>query len=311
MTPHRNSKLLITLLLLTAATVALVFFGGSDKIDLDESMFSVADQNNIDRVVFESSTEKIELTFNGSKWMVNGRYEADAQLVTVFFASILQAAPKRKLSGVLLDSIGKKMEEKGIAVSLWQGAELAKQFSVVGNDQKTETYFQLQNGDPYFITIPGYRVYVASIFELSENDWRDKHIFNFNWQNFKSLKARFPQQSKQDFTVSLINSLFSIEEVAVADTTKLSGYLESIFNLKADRFLGIREAHLYDSLLASPPLFQLEIEDIAKHVYSLNVYYSKEKDQPIVAKTHEEQLLLLQPAVAARILRARDYFIMR
>ncbi len=311
MKENRNIKLLILLIVLGSATVLLFLFSNKDYSTVDKNLFKVLDQNSIDHIVFESPKGKVDLKFNGAKWMVNEKYEADAQLVTVFFASILQAEPKRKLSGSQQDSVMLRITKQGVMVSLLQEQEMMKQFKVVGNEQKTESYFQLINDDPYFITIPGYRVYVASIFELSESDWRDKRIFNFNWQNFKALKAHFPKQPKADFTVSLTNSLFTIEEVAVADTTKLSSYLESIFNLKAEKLLKKEEAKTYDSLFSSESIFQLDIRDIANHSYRLDIFYSKDKDQPIVAIMNGEQPIILGSASAARIIRQRNFFALK
>ena len=306
MSENRNIKLLISLIVLSAATALLFFFTGGNRSSFDKNIFKVLDYSTIDEVVFESAEGKVELKFNGTNWKVNGKYEADAQLITVFFASILQVEPKRKISGPQQDSIKSRMTEKGITVSLMQVNEMKKQFSVVGNDQKTETYFQQKNEAPYFVTIPGYRVYVASIFELTESEWRDKRVFNFNWQNFKSLKAHFAIQPKQDFTVSLAGGLFGVEEIAVADTTKLSGYLEGIFNLKADRFLSAAEVASYDSIFSNPPAFQLDIQDIAKRGYRLAIY-SSPKDQVILAKINGEAIFL-RPTIAARVIRTRDYF---
>jgi hypothetical protein len=309
---QRNLKLLISLVVLTIASGGLFYFYNSDRSDIDKSTFKVADQENIDKVILESATSKVELNFDGSKWKVNGAYEADRQLVTVFFASLLQAEPKRKIDGSEQDSVQKRMAGKGVQVALWGGDAKVKEFTVCGNDQKTQTYFQLTGEeDIYFVTIPGYRVYVAGIFELNENGWRDKRIFNFNWQNFKKLRAHFPQQPNQDFTISLANSLFSIEEVAVADTTKLSSFLESVFNLRASQILTNQEKMDYDSLLGTPSIFQLEIEDISKHVLSLSIYGSKSGSQMLLGLAGNEEAVLL-PAMAARsVMRGRDYFVLK
>jgi hypothetical protein len=310
MQKNKNLRLLISLMALSIATALLFLFGNPNRSDIDKTIFKVTDQNTIDKVVFESTKGKVELKFDGAKWKVNSTYEADGQLVTVFFASILQAEPKRKITGAQQDSVKQRMAKSGVKVSLMQDENLEKEFWVSGNDQKTETYFQLANDVPYFVTIPGYRVYVASIFELSENEWRDKRVFNFNWQNFKNLKATFPKQSKEDFTVSLANKLFSIEEVAVADTTKLSGYLESIFNLQAERILTRAEASAYDSLLATVPVLQLEIQDISKRSFELKIYAPQGKNQLVVGMMQDEPVLL-RPQSVASVVRGRDYFVLK
>jgi hypothetical protein len=188
------------------------------------------------------------------------------------------------------------------------GDQVAKEFYVAGNPAKSETYFSFDGNEWYVVAIPGYRVYVASIFDLTENDWRDKRVFNFNWQNFKSLKAHFPQQPTQDFTISFANKLFGIEEVAVADTTKLSNYLEAIFSLQAEKILTPGEATKYDSLFAHGPLFEITIQDIAAKNFDLKIYSSPGKNSRLFARTKEEAILL--PPQAAAVMRKREYFVL-
>ncbi|NOS92118.1 MAG: DUF4340 domain-containing protein [Cyclobacteriaceae bacterium] len=310
MKENRNLYLLISLIAMSLITAFVLIWNGSDSADIDKSLFKIAADNKVDKIQFESAKGKVELTFNGSKWLLNKQKEADAQMVTVFFASLLQAEPKRELTGTFRDSIQQRMKQSGIRVKLWEGDVIVKEMTVVGNEQKTETYFQLPNEEPYFVTIPGYRVYVASIFELTANEWRDKRIFNFNWQNFKSLKSHLPSDSAQDFTVSLGNGLFGIEEVAVTDTTKLSQYLESIFNLRADRFLTSEEIQQNDSLLAGKPVMELTIQDIAKHQLHLSVFGKQKEGFGMVATINQEPILLRREALAG-VLRKRSYFAMK
>lgn len=307
MEENRNLYRLISWMTLSLITAFVLIWNGRDSADIDKSLFKMATDNKVDKIQFESANGKVELTFNGSKWMVNNLHEADAQMVTVFFASLLQVAPKRQLTGAFRDSIQQRLKQSGIRVKLWEGDAVVKEMTVVGNEPKTETYFQQPGDEPYFVTIPGYRVYVASIFELTANDWRDKRIFNFNWQNFKSLKSHLPSDSTQDFTVTLANGLFGIEEVTMTDTTKLSQYLESIFNLQADRFLSSEEIQQNDSLLKGKPLMILTIQDIAKHQLQLTVLGQQKNGVDMVATIRQEPVLLRREVFAA-VLRKRSYF---
>jgi Domain of unknown function (DUF4340) len=308
MQQKRNVRLLISLVVLTASVLLISLLGYRPNNEVDRELFKVADQAQIDKVIFESDSSKIELKFNGTRWWVNDK-EADRQLIKVFFATILQAEPKRKVSGAALDSVKKHVAEK-TKLTLWVSDQVAKEFFVAGNSTKSETYFSFDGNDWYVVTIPGYRVYVASIFDLGENDWRDKRIFNFNWQNFKSLKAHFPQQPNQDFTISFANKLFGIEEIAVADTTRLSNYLESIFNLQAERILAPEEAKKYDSLFAAEPFLQIEIQDISMKAFRLKIYSSLGKSKLVVAKMNEEPILV-QTQLAASVMRRREYFVLQ
>jgi Domain of unknown function (DUF4340) len=308
----RNIKLLISLIGLSVLASAMFYFSNRDSSGIDKTIFEVVDQDRIDRVVLTSQAGAVELKFDGVKWKVNANHDADRQLVTVLFATVVQTQPKRKLTGAQKDSVSRKMSRDGVRVLLLEGEAPNKEFLVCGNEEKTETYYQLAGEDEiYLVTIPGYRVYVASIFELGESGWRDKGIFNFNWQNFKELKVHFPQQTNQDFSVTLVNNLFSIAEVSVADTTRLSGFLESLFKLRAEQILSKTESARYDSVLTGSPIVELVIQDISKRSFELKIYPPQKGNSLVVGKMNQSETVLLSPRAAAAVSRGRDFFVMK
>lgn len=306
MQEKKNVRLLISLIVLTLGTALFFAAGFERKSEIDKSIFKIPDQTKIDHVVFESPKGKIELKFDGGKWLVNN-LEADKQLVKVFFATILQAEPKRKISTAQQDSLIKQPGANKIKVGFFEGQQVQKEFWVSGNGAKTETYFQLNDQESYLVTIPGYRVYVASIFELPPNDWREKRIFNFNWRNFKSLNAGFQSDSKQNFTISFSDKFFDIEGID-ADTTKLNDYLDAVSLIGSERILTPEESKPYDSLFATAPSFQIEVQDIAKRSIILKVFRSNRKREAVPAKVNDEAILLSPQAVNA-IDRKRGFFV--
>jgi hypothetical protein len=308
----RNIKLLISLISLSVLAGAMFYFTNRDTSGVDKTVFKVVDQDRIDRVTLTSQKGTVELKFDGVKWKVNTAYDADRQLITVLFATVVQTQPKRKLTGAQRDSVSKRMSRDGVRVLLLEGEAPNKEFLVCGNEEKTETYYKLAGEDEiYLVTIPGYRVYVASIFELGESGWRDKGIFNFNWQNFKELKVHFPKRIDQDFSVSLVNNLFSIAEVSVADTTKLSGFLESLFELQAEQILSKTESMRYDSLLSGYPVVELAIQDISKKNIALKIFPPQKGSGVIVGRVNDSETVLLSPRAAAAVSRGRDFFVMK
>jgi hypothetical protein len=311
MQEKKNIRLLISLFAISVLCILFAFFSNTDTYaDVDKNLFRVEDQTQVSKIVLStpSKNQEVEIRFDGTRWMVNNSFEADNQLITVFFATLLQAEPKRPVAETLQDSIANRMEKQGISVKLYEGEQVVKDFWVSGNDQRSETYFQLA-GDKtsYLVTIPGYRVFVASLFELSEAEWRDKRIFNFNWANFKSLKAHFTQQPNEDFTISFSNGLYGIVEVEVADTTKLSNFLESVFNLQADQF-NVNSSSRYDSLLKIPPAYSITILDIANRAYQLEVFPPLKDEQVILGRLNNNLSALFSPKQIAQISRKRGYF---
>jgi hypothetical protein len=308
MQEKRNIRLLLSLIVSCVVLAVVLYISNRESFSaLDKQMFQVADQTQINKVVIKPTTgEALELRFDGAKWQVNNSFQADAQMVKILFATILQTEPRREVPLSLQDSISNHIKTTGREIQLFEGDQLVKQFWVGGNDAKTETYFQLPDGAPFVVQVPGYRLYIASVFELAANDWRDKRIFNFNWQNFKSLKTRFSSQSNQDFSISFANQIFVINEVAVADTTKLSNYLESAFNLQADQFLTV--SGKYDSLLATTPAYSISVTDIANRVYQLEVFPQLKGEQLILGRVNAELPALFSPLQIAPIARERSYF---
>ena len=305
----RNVKLLISLIGLSVLASVMFYFGNRDSSGIDKTIFEVVNQDRIDRVALTSQRGTVELKFDGVKWKVNAAYDADRQLITVLFATVVQTQPKRKLTGAQRDSVSKKMSRDAVRVLLFEGEAPNKEFLVCGNEEKTETYYQLAGEEEiYLVTIPGYRVYVASIFELGESGWRDKGIFNFNWQNFKELKVHFPKRIDQDFSVSLVNSLFTIAEVSVADTTKLSGFLESLFELQAEEILSKTESRRYDSLISGGPIVEVAIQDISKSTIALKIFPPQKGSGVIVGRINDTETVLLSRRAAAAVSRGRDFF---
>jgi hypothetical protein len=155
------------------------------------------------------------------------------------------------------------------------------------------------------VTIPGYRVYLASIFELNANDWRDKRIFNFNWQNFKSLSASFPSEPQQNFTISFKDQYFGIDGLPLADTTKLNNYLDAVSLAQGDRIVSKEDASLSES---ATPDFQIEVNDIANRSFLLKVFT---KPDQAIGQFNDSTFFLLNPGVIENIGRRKNYFLLK
>jgi len=306
-----NIYLLGSLLVMTIFLVVILFFGNSnDRISVDKNLFKVADQTKINRVILKKANEQIELYFDGTRWMVNNSFEADRQLIQVFFATLLQAEPRRPVAKRLRDSIHLQISNAGVEVKLFEGETIMKNFMVIGNDRKTETYYELAGElAPYLVTIPGYRVYVAAIFELAAYEWRDKRIFNFNWQNFKRLDASFPANEKENFSISFQNSFFGLEGIPQADTTRLNDYLDAVSLVQAVRYLPLGESAVYDSVLTTSPYYSIEVTDIANRIYSIDIFNPLERDPAVLGKLHDGQAVLIGREDLIRLDRKRSHFV--
>lgn len=307
MQKRTNIQLLVSLTVMIILITALFFFNSlKNSPAVEKGIFQIENLEKVDRVVLQSATEKTVLKFDGVKWVVNEKNEADRQMIKVLFAALKQVEAKRKVATHIQDSLQKEISKNGIKVSCFEGESLAKEFWSGGNQQRSESYFQLNDGIPYVVTIPGYRVYVASVFEIPTNDWRDKRVFNFNWQNFKSLEANFPSDPKQNFKVSFRDKFFGIEGVD-ADTTKLNNFLDAVSLLRADRILTEEQAKAYDSLVSTQPVEVFTIHDIANRSYDLKIFAALKGKSTLVAKKDGE-VIELNPMALREVAKKKDYF---
>lgn len=284
---------LVGLLLLTA------FFYGYQQRDnfIDKNLFKV-DPSVVNRIVLSSKSRAIEISKEESRWKVNGKL-ADENMVEVLLATLAQAEPRRPVSKLRRDSISSVLSESGVQVTLISGDDEVQSFYAGGNLQKTEAYFLKQGeGTPYAMVIPGYRVYVSGIFEVDEMGWLDRRIFNFNWRNFKSLKADFASPT-DGFEVTLDGKIFSIAGLAT-DTAKLNTFLDQVSLLEADRF--IPNEPLRDSLSALQPEISFHVATFSGEVYSLSIYrqtglgtvYGLTASNPVAVFDHRKLSPILQ-----------------
>jgi hypothetical protein len=303
----RNIRLLISLIVLVCATAVLFWFKSQDdQKEVDPSLFKVDDLRSIGRVVLQSDSGSVQLSFTNSRWMVNEKYPADNRMIQVLFATLQQAEPKRPVASSVDDSLSHMLDQFGTKVSLYSGQELVKSFTAGGNAGKTQSYFKNDDGRVYIVTIPGYKVYVSGIFELDESGFRDKYVFAFNWRNFKSLKAEFSEKPAENFQISLGKEFFTIEGMTNADTSKINTYLDDVSFLMAERFLP------GDSAASSgkeSPYMIISIADLADRKYELTLF----KPQ---AKNSVKGLINREPALFSindirRIIKPRSFFIKR
>ncbi|MBX2943968.1 MAG: DUF4340 domain-containing protein [Cyclobacteriaceae bacterium] len=308
MNQEKKNKVLVASLGGLLMLVIVLFFYQNDRPEVNKNIFKVDDLALVDRVVLSSVGSEVELSFTGSKWLVNQNQQADEQLITVLFATLQQAEPKRQVANNLKDSISTMLIKKGIKVTLYEGGTSVRSFYVGGNAAKTEAYFLDEQLGPFVMTIPGYRVYVTGIFELDAGGWRDKRIFNFNWRNFKKLETDFAKQSNQSFTIEDQGSGFDLIDSPPSDTTKVNDYLDAVSLLMAKQYLPVGHQSMYDSLIQTSPLATIRVYDLGDNALVLELYPPIDKDPEVLGRLNGTDRVLFSREQIIPILKRRDYF---
>lgn len=301
MQEKRNKGLFGLFLLLVTTTVVLVYTQQRSEEKFDQKdIFKVEDLKAIDKVELRSGKDTISLSFSGNRWMVNGSEPADRDMVDVLFATLLQAEAKRPVAESKNDSLAQHLQQSGVTVNLFEEGALVKRFVAGGNGSKSEAYFVNDVAQAYVMQIPGYRVYVSGVFELTESEWRDKYVFAFNWTNFKNLRVEFSNKSADNFEIKMLNDYFGIEGMPT-DTTRLNDFLDAVSLLTVDQYVSA------DSLRHQTPVFTITVNDIADRQYKLAVYGISDKGKT-VCYLNEKQAAWIDNRKLARLIRNRDFF---
>lgn len=306
----QRNKILAVCALVLAAFSAMLFLmrSGEDRPVVDRLLFAVEATEKIDHVQLIRNKDTVELTFTDGRWKVNERYDADVQMIKVLMATLLQEVPHRPVAKVLTDSVNRRLDRTGTHVLISSGGATQLEFVAGGNEAKSEAWFR-KSGDlqPYLMIIPGYRVYVAGIFELRESGWRNKRIFDFNWRNFKTLTASYPREPKEDFVVEMKRDYFGIRGMDPLDTTKLNDYLDAVSLLMARRFVDASERGA-DSVARMAPLARIEIRDIADRTYGLELFAAGSRNREVYGRLSDGQLVAFDRDDVPAVTRRRAFF---
>jgi hypothetical protein len=302
---NRNRNLLISLLVLSVATLGYYWYSQRDRSGVNKALFQVDRLDEVDQVVLTRGSDEVVLKFDGTRWLVNDAI-ADRNLVDVLFATLQQAQPVRPLAQALQDSVKQHLQAEAVHVQVLAGEEVLKTFVAGGNVRKTQAYFFQPNEDVYLMAIPGYRVYVSGIFELDKNGWKDKHAFQINWRNFQSLSASFPQSPADNFNVSFKDGFFRVEELPETDTTRLNDYLDAVSFLTVDSYSSNKA--ILDSLGSASPALTISLRDVANRSFVVSLYPDPDEPSKILGIIDSTQLAWFDRRLLEGVLRTRGHF---
>jgi hypothetical protein len=301
----QNQILAGTLVVMLAAIVWLITSADSGGSAVAQDVFSIEKQEEIDAVQIQSLSDTINLRFAGARWQLNLEFAADRRMIKLFFATLDQVRPVREVKGAEADSARQWLARQGATVSLYKNQQRVFQFTAGGNPTKSLSYFQHADGRIYAMHIPGYRVYASGIFETSPLTWREKRLFDFNWQNFKSL-ALTSRDSGQDFEITFNGSAFGIAGLAT-DTARLNSYLDDVSLMAADEFYKVGTSAALDSALQTTAAFVIRVQDVGSRTYKLEVFSPRPRVASVAARLNGEPLVLSREK-AAILAKKKSYF---
>ncbi len=308
MQKKKNIRLLVVLGVVLILTMVTYWLDRpANELDVNKELFSLSDPVNINKVALKSSANLVTLSFENGEWRVNDQYEADPQRINVLFAILKQVKVRRQTAKNQQTALDSLFSSKGSEVSFYEGETIVKQFEVVGDPGKSLTYMaDAITNDKYLVEIPGYRSYLAGLFELDESGWRNPLVFNLNWANLQDVRVNYYEQAGDNFEIVFEDRDYTVAGINEVDSLRLTDFLDDVSLLYVDDYLTKEEIRQYNGLLEKP-FATIGIKDIGNNDYSITIFSKVQKSKYLV-KIDSLDYGLLEEKLLKKVMRPRSYF---
>ena len=229
------------------------------SVSFDPDLFIIRDTTQIEKFQFHSKI--LDHYFSRQEgWKLNNKFPSDPNLRKMLFTVSNRVKVSRALTGNEKEELLKRNEEMGTSVTLTvDGNE--RSYSVVGNANKTKTYF-IENQEVYQVDIPGYQDFLASIYELKRDQWRDRLVFNGNWRTIQKMEVIYPEKSDKNLLIRFKETFYEVDDLTQIDSSAVVAYLNQFEYMQANERISFGFSPAYDSLAQTPPEVIISLLDI-------------------------------------------------
>lgn len=291
MQKQKNTRLLLILGGLLALLTLLPFLKSDSGSSINKKQFTLDPEMVITDVILTSNQEKNKLSYVKGIWQVNDLFELDPNMRDVFFSVLSQMEIRKGWPQLQNDSLTQLIKSKGTEVAIYNNSERVKHYFIGGNADTQTSYLMDDEENGYVVHIPGYRSYVAGIFQVPTSDWRSRRLFTAQFLNLNNLKIEYPTENIE---FRYKNSFFEIAGMQ-ADSTQLITSLENLLFLQTDQYLVPKENSKYqvDSVSKQPPMAIISTTTLAGHTEKIKIFNTKNKTPYYLGLTSDSSFCLL------------------
>lgn len=263
-----------------------------EGLSIDELKFSVTDTAALDQIIITGNEFTNVLSKGSGEWKVNDTYSLDPSMHKVLMSVLNQVRVKRTVPKTDLKKISEDILNNGFKIEIISSSERNRVFYAGGNGISL-SYFMGEDEVPYIVHLPGYESYVTGIFEVAENDWRDRLIFKTSWLGIKSLDLFYPGNTTHNISIRAENNLYTVTGITQLDTARLMGFLDKISYFYTDQYIDAGQVEAYDSLKKTKPFALFEVNSLGmEEPVKIKFYPQIPDDNVIMGVLKDEQMCL-------------------
>jgi hypothetical protein len=285
---------LLGILVLSSIILGLTKETSINTIEHKE-IFSLQDTSKVDLISIKSKTENIHLQKVEGEWILNEQYKAEQNIVKVLLSILKDVEVVRNVPKSQAEILSDHITENGFLVEISGDGKIFHSFYAAGNNNKTVSYMMpADENSPMIVNIPGYESYVAGIFEIPTNDWRDRVLLSTNWRSLQNLQIEYTEFPDYNLNIKFEFNFLKIEGITNLDTLQMMDFIGGFQYLQTDRYLEKGQNARYDSLLGTSKTVTLTIEDInAKNSKTIHFYPLIAQDPMMLGYVEEDEQMVL------------------
>jgi len=294
MQKKKNLRLLTILSVLIVITAILYSMGDEKRgTNLSKEKFAVADTSQITRVEIMHQGKGTVISRENGRWMVNDKYLLDEGMRTVLISVLNRVRVQRQVAEVIQAEVNDSLRLNGYQVKVYGQSQLLMEYFAGGDKGANVSYFKKPEEEtPYVVHLPGYESYVTGLFEITENDWRNRIVLATNWNVIDTLTLDYPQNPQSSFSIIFRNNQYQVPEVAKADTSVLYNFMDNISYIVADQYIDKGQYPQFDSLANTQPLAVLFVKEIGEKFAKQVQFYPPLPQKRMLLGKFDNQLIL-------------------
>lgn len=234
----KNQQLSIILVILVIIAVALNWPESSKRnTSLPVNLFAVEDTAAVSRVTISRQNRLVELIKRNGQWLTGNEFPVSVNLELLLMNILHDVQVNRPVSDAEQDSVLQALANRGSQVDVFAGAERVKSFLVSGNPNASETWFMNPGAkNPYVVVIPGYREYLARLFELNEFQWRSRQLFPMDTLNFSGLQVTYANEP-QPMNIQRPVAAFTLNGQSNATTQTFNRLIANLSQIPVQQYI--------------------------------------------------------------------------
>lgn len=345
---RKNRVILIVTIVLIVVSATLLLTRTSGTYKNKDKNFAVQDTAAVNKIFLanKGDTHILLERMGPGTWKLNGEYEAAPHMVNIFMETIHGIKPERPLAKSASENIIKRLSVVATKVEIYGTAyrinflglklfpheKMIKCYYIGDATQDNLGTYMLMDGSdiPFVVTLPGFRGYVASRYQILPNDWRSHSVFDIGANEIKAVAVEHIANPEQSFALntSTPNGKLSFTNLQgepapfAIDTLKIYNYLNSFKRINFEAFMKDDfTAQQKDSVINSTPnhILTLELKNGTTHqvktfpivhwdIIDLETNQEAVDEDRAYALLDNDELVVIQYFTFDKILRNRSYF---